>query len=104
MAPGIPPVLVWFRRDLRLADHEALEQAAATGGPVIPVFIWPPEEEGPWAPGAASRWWLHYSLAALQQSLEGLGSRLIIRCGPTQEALAALQRETGARAVYSNAE
>jgi deoxyribodipyrimidine photo-lyase len=27
------PVILWFRRDLRLADNPALTQAAATGRP-----------------------------------------------------------------------
>ena len=33
------PVILWLRRDLRLADHPALTAAVARGGPVIPVFI-----------------------------------------------------------------
>mgnify|MGYP000573442953 CR=1 FL=1 len=33
------PVLIWFRRDLRLADHPAMTAALATGAPVIPLFI-----------------------------------------------------------------
>ena len=49
----------------RLALH-----AAAVRGSVLPVFIWSPEEEAPWAPGAASRWWLHNSLASLARSIE----------------------------------
>ena len=47
--------LVWFRHDLRLDDNPALAAAAARGR-VVPVFIWAPEEEAPWEPGAASRW------------------------------------------------
>jgi len=57
--------LVWFRLDLRLADNPALAAAAARGGRVLPIFIWAPEEEGDWPPGAASRWWLHQSLRSL---------------------------------------
>lgn len=34
------PAIVWFRRDLRLADNPALHAAAASGRPVLPVFIW----------------------------------------------------------------
>ncbi|HMO66382.1 MAG TPA: deoxyribodipyrimidine photo-lyase, partial [Verrucomicrobiota bacterium] len=96
------PALLWLRLDLRLADQPALAAARAAGGPVIPVFIWAPEEEAPWAPGAASRWWLHHSLAALAESLAERGSRLILRRGPTLETLRALVRETGARAVFWN--
>ena len=56
--------IVWFRHDLRLDDNPALA-AAARRGSVVPVFIWAPEEERPWEPGAASRWWLHQSLERL---------------------------------------
>ncbi len=93
------PCLVWFRLDLRLLDHAALT-AAAERGPVVPVFIWAPEEEGAAAPGAASRWWLHQSLTALEASLRARGSRLVIRRGPALGALRALARETGAKSVY----
>jgi deoxyribodipyrimidine photo-lyase len=94
--------ILWFRLDLRLADNPALRAAARRGGAVVPVFIWAPEEEGDWPPGAASRWWLHHSLAVLDGCLRKLGSRLIIRRGPTLQALRALGRETGAGAVFWN--
>ena len=97
-----PPVLLWFRQDLRLADNPALAAAVERGGPVIPVFIWAPEEEGAWRPGAASRWWLDRSLAALQADLEKRGSRLLVRRGPTITALQNLLRESGATAVFWN--
>lgn len=40
-----PPVLLWFRRDLRLCDNPALIASLEYGAPVIPVFILSPEEE-----------------------------------------------------------
>jgi deoxyribodipyrimidine photo-lyase len=79
--------IVWFRNDLRLADNPALAEATARG-PVVPVYVWAPEEEGEWPPGAASRWWLHRSLHALDRSLRERGSQLVVRRGPTNEALA----------------
>lgn len=39
------PVLLWFRRDLRLSDNPALIAALKVGAPIIPIFIWSPEEE-----------------------------------------------------------
>ena len=66
--------IVWFRKDLRLADNPALH-AAAQRGPIVPVFIWAPEEEADWAPGEVSRWWLNESLGALEGQLRTLGSR-----------------------------
>ena len=97
-----PTTLLWLRSDLRLADNPALAAAARRGGPVVPVFIWSPEEESPWQPGGASRWWLHQSLAALDVRLRELGSRLILRGGPTLDSLPALVKETGAGAVFWN--
>jgi deoxyribodipyrimidine photo-lyase len=94
--------LLWYRLDLRLADNPALQAALGHGGPVVPVFIWSPEEEGRWRPGSASRWWLHQSLARLETSLRQRGSRLIIRRGPALVALRSLLDETGATAVYWN--
>lgn len=96
------PALVWFRIDLRLADNPAMQAAMERGGPIIPIFIHAPDEETPWQPGAASNWWLHQSLTALQSRLRDIGSRLIIRRGPTIEALRSLIKETGADAVFWN--
>lgn len=96
------PAVCWLRLDLRLADNPALEAAAQCGGPVVPVFIWSPDEEGPWPPGGASKWWLHQSLAALDIRLREVGSRLVIRHGPALATLRALVEETGARAVFWN--
>jgi deoxyribodipyrimidine photo-lyase len=61
-----PPAIVWFRQDLRLDDNPALQAALAHGEAVIPVYIWDPENDGEWPPGAASRCWLHSSLRNLE--------------------------------------
>jgi len=92
--------LVWFRRDLRLADHPALLAALAQHERVIPVYIHAADEEGEWAPGAASRWWLHHALSALAHELRSRGSALVIRRGSSLDALLQLVRESGAEAVY----
>jgi deoxyribodipyrimidine photo-lyase len=94
--PG--PIIVWFRRDLRLADNPALAAAAAAGA-VIPLFLCSGEVA---ALGGASRWWLHHSLAALEKSLAARGSRLLLRRGSAAEVLPGLARETSAAAVYWN--
>jgi deoxyribodipyrimidine photo-lyase len=94
--------LVWFRRDLRLADNAALTRALKTASRIVPVYIHAPEEDGDWAPGAASRWWLHHSLMALAESLAQRGSRLVIRRGPSLEALRQLIHDTGASSVCFN--
>jgi deoxyribodipyrimidine photo-lyase len=71
--------LVWFRQDLRVADNPALDAAVRAGAAVVPLFIFAPEEAGDWAPGGASRWWLHGSLLQLDKDLRALGARLILR-------------------------
>lgn len=95
-------VIVWFRRDLRLADNPALASAAADGARIIPVWIDTREDEGDWPPGAAAQWWLHHSLAALQGALEARGGRLVLRRGPALAALQRLVEETGATGVVWN--
>jgi len=94
--------IIWFRRDLRLADNAALDHALKNADRVLPIYIHSPEDDDDWAPGAASRWWLHHSLAALQESLARRGSRLVIRRSPSLAALRDLIRETGATLVCFN--
>jgi deoxyribodipyrimidine photo-lyase len=93
------PTLLWLRQDLRLTDNPALQQALQRGGPVIPVYIDTAAEEAAWAAGAASRWWLHHSLAALDAALRQLGSRLVLRRGAALPVLQQLVSDTGADAV-----
>lgn len=94
------PILVWFRRDLRLADQMALA-AAARSGPVIPVYILDDETPKHRIMGGASRWWLNHSLASLNANLRAAGSRLILRRGNSADVLDALMQETGARAIHA---
>ena len=90
------PIILWFRRDLRLADHPMLTAAVATGRPVIPVFIFDPETA---AMGAAPKWRLGLGVAAFDAALQVLGSRLILRRGPALAVLLGLVAETGAAGV-----
>ncbi|WP_114241018.1 deoxyribodipyrimidine photo-lyase [Dyella sp. C9] len=94
--------IVWFRRDLRLVDNPALSAACARHDHILPLYIHAPHEEGDWAPGAASRWWLHHSLAALQQQLREHGVELHLREGDSLSTLHGLVAQAGASAVYWN--
>ena len=69
---------------------------------MVPVYIWSPEEAGEWAPGGASRWWLHHALADLRRQLEAQGLQLILRVGASGEELSKLAAECGGTAVYWN--
>lgn len=94
--------IVWFRQDLRLADNPALHHALSNHEQVILAYLHAPDEAAPWQPGAAKQWWQHHSLAALQQVVEKLGGKLLLRQGPSITALLALIQESSATAVYWN--
>ncbi|OJF91116.1 deoxyribodipyrimidine photolyase [Rhizobium sp. 58] len=96
------PVLVWFRKDLRLDDNHALSAAVATGRAVIPLYIREPDAAGTGPLGAAQAWWLHHSLQALEASLVALGSRLLLASGQAKDILSKIVIDTGAGAVFWN--
>ena len=93
------PVIVWFRQDLRLADNPALKAATDMGAPILPVYVLDEENAGEHEPGAASRWWLHRSLGALQKSLNG---GLMCLSGRADELLPRLAAEVEADGVFWN--
>jgi deoxyribodipyrimidine photo-lyase len=70
--------LIWCRQDLRLDDNPALNYAAENGYEIYLVYIFASEEEGDWAYGAASRWWLHHSLKSLDAQLRAKNGKLIV--------------------------
>lgn len=96
------PIIVWFRQDLRLEDNPAFSAACEKKCPVIPVYLWSPEEEGRWRLGGASKWWLHHSLEMLEKDLQRHGLRLVIRTGSSLACLQGLIGESGAHTVYWN--
>ncbi len=99
MAEDARPIILWLRRDLRLADNPALDWAAAQGRPVVPVFLRDEVVEG-W--GAAPTWRIGLGLEHFAGSLDGIGSKLVLRRGAALETLRALVVETGADTVVWN--
>ena len=93
------PALLWFRTDLRLADNPAL--AALDGRQVLPVFLLDDASPGRWAPGGASRWWLHHSLEKLAAALAERGAPLLLLRGRAEIAIPALAAEIGAAEVLA---
>jgi deoxyribodipyrimidine photo-lyase len=91
--------LIWFRQDLRLHDNPALLHAIDEGYHIIPVFILDDKNAGEWKRGAASRWWLHQSLEALNESLKG---KMVFREGDATRIIPELIKETGAKAAFWN--
>ena len=91
------PLILWFRRDLRLGDHPMLAAALATGRPVVPVFVLDAETD---LLGAAPKWRLGLSVAAFAEALDRIGLRLTLRRGPALAVLERLIAETGASGVW----
>lgn len=89
------PIILWFRRNLRLADNAALLAAVETGQPIIPVYVSDASDEG-----TASRWWLHHSLQALDGELRQRGTALVLRAGSPPDVLQELEAESGATGLY----
>ena len=91
--------LLWFRRDLRLADHPALLAAAADNTDVLGVFV---SDDVPLqASGAPRRVFLSGALAALSESMNG---RLMVVHGRPESVLPRLAAEIGAAAVHASAD
>ena len=90
--------VVWLRRDLRLADHPALAEAAARG-PVVPVFVLDPRLRGRSARRDA---WIEATLTSLDADLRGRGARLVVRSGEPRAELIRVAREAGATGVWWN--
>ena len=95
------PAVLWFRQDLRLADHRALAAAMEGGRPVVPLYVLDDEAPGAWRMGGASRWWLHGSLAALDADLRERGSGLVLRRGRAADVVAAVAGEAGAVEIHA---
>lgn len=90
------PIILWVRRDLRLADNSALTYAVMQDRPVIPVFIYDQLIE---ELGAAPKWRFGLGIEAFAESLNEIGSKLILRRGRALDVIKALLSETGANEV-----
>ena len=99
----IPLNVVWFKRDMRVADHLPLT-LAASHGPVLPLYI---AEPGYWSePDVSARQWdfAAESLAELRHALAELGQPLCVLTGEAVSIFRHLHMEHGIAAVWSHQE
>ena len=89
----------WVRRDLRLADNQALSLALSRAETVIPVFIIDPQLMDGSSPRRED--FLKYALSGLDNGLQERGSRLILRQGDPLEELSRLREESGADLIVT---
>ena len=98
-----PLQVVWFKRDLRCADHRPLLEASQRG-PVLPLYVVEPEF---WQqPDSSARQWefCRESLLDLRSFLERLGQPLVVRCGKVEEVLERAHRQFGIAGLWSHEE
>lgn len=103
-------IVVWYRKDLRLHDNEALIKALDHSQEVIPVFVFDKEVllgetlYGFKKTGKYRAKFLLESIAQLRQSFREKGIDLVIRFGKAEEEVFELVKSTGASMVYANME
>lgn len=101
-----PPLLLWFRNDLRLGDNPAFSAAitAATEQRTSLIALYCHDDTSPgFRPlGSAVRWWLHQSLAALGAELAAYGIPLVLRQGAAASVIPSVIAETRARHLFWN--
>jgi deoxyribodipyrimidine photo-lyase len=99
------PTVLWFRRDLRLADHPALLAAAqeADDSGLVPLFVFDPAL---WEPaGPPRRAWLLRSLRSLDERLhDRTGGRLVVRIGDPAVVVPSLAAQVAAERVHISAD
>jgi deoxyribodipyrimidine photo-lyase len=103
------PILLWYRNDLRLHDHEPLHRALGERSPLVPVYCVDPRQFGQTAfgfpkTGAFRAQFLLESLTDLRRQWQALGSDLVVRWGRPEEVLPDLAQQVGAIAVYYHQE
>ncbi|WP_218311126.1 cryptochrome/photolyase family protein [Alteromonas antoniana] len=95
---SVPVSLMWFRQDLRVKDNPALN-AACDHGKIIPIYIYDTSVPNGREPGGASAWWLHHSLAQLNERLNG---HLQIFKGDPEDIIPKLMDEFGTTSIFWN--
>jgi len=98
-----PLQIVWFKRDLRVMDHQPLLQACRLG-PVLPLVVVEPQLWG--QPDASERQWAFCaeSLEELRLALAGLGQPLVVRIGAVEQVLERARRHFGVAGLWSHEE
>ncbi len=97
-------VAMWFRRDLRLRDNAALAAAAASGEPVLPLFIFDTEILAELPRDDARVSFIHDLLTDMDQSVKKDRGSLAAFHDTPVKAFERLLSEQGITAVYANAD
>lgn len=102
-------ILIWYRNDLRLHDHEPFAEALKRNLQIVPVYCFDPGQFGKTAfgfpkTGKFRAQFLLESVVNLRSSLQALGSDLVVRVGKPEEILLQLAKQSRAKALYFSKE
>lgn len=98
-------IILWYRNDLRVHDHEPLNKAIKTKAQIIPIYCFDPRQFGQTnfgfpKTGAFRAKFLIESIADLRNTLQKLGSNLIIRQQKPEIAIPQLAQELKVKSVF----
>ena len=94
--------IVWFKRDLRISDNQALSAAISSRQPVICLFNLEPERiDREDTDGIHIKWELD-CLEELRKSLESIGGKLLFNHGNVVEELSRLHQQYEIKNVFSH--
>ncbi|QHU99783.1 DASH family cryptochrome [Synechocystis sp. CACIAM 05] len=104
-----PTVLVWFRNDLRLHDHEPLYRALKSGLAITAVYCYDPRQlartpqgfvkTGPWRSN-----FLQQSVQNLAESLQKVGNKLLVTTGLPEQVIPQIAEQINAKTIYYHRE
>ena len=101
-------IILWFRNDLRLHDHEALHRAIEQQKPIVPVYIFDERQfgeiEGFPKTGSFRAQFLLESVQALKEGLQDLGSDLLVEIGKPEVLLPQIAKKYACEIVYAHQE
>jgi deoxyribodipyrimidine photo-lyase len=95
--------LVWFKRDLRIADHEPLWRAARSGH-CLGLFVYEPTILEAEDCDAAHLKFVNQSLRELRQNLRKRGGELLLRTGCIPKTLDQLHQELNIEKIWAHEE
>jgi deoxyribodipyrimidine photo-lyase len=99
----MPVQLVWYKRDLRISDHQPLAFAAKAGA-CLAVYVYEPELIEAEDCDAAHLNFVNQSLSELRQKIRRLGGELILRTGRMPEVLQQLHQQLGIAKIWAHEE
>ncbi|MDC0839907.1 deoxyribodipyrimidine photo-lyase, partial [Limnoraphis robusta] len=109
MAANPQKIILWYRHDLRLHDHEPLDLATSTQAQIIPLYCFDPRQFAktsfgfPKMGGFRGKFLLE-SVADLRHNLQKIGSNLLVRIGEPETVIFDLVKQLNIDAVYYHKE